>query len=495
MKKPEISVVSSTYNRSEKFLPRAIKSVLNQNFQNFELIIVDDASDDNTPEVVKSFQEKDKRIQYIRRKENFGCDTRPKNDGIRAARADLVAFLDDDNAFRPDHLSALKKILDRNPYLALVYGDRWVIPTKKMKKEGHKEGVGVYSEFNPFSLKTRNYIDTSDVLVRKEALLEVGGFDENIRKFIDWNLWWRLVKSGKRFKRVSVVITDYHLHDGMKSARVKEGEFNPSTGFFEPTFDPNECLIHSGAIGKVPKPKIAFFTLTFNRLEYTKKMFKSIHKTTKYPFDHYVVDNGSTDGTKKYLKELKKKGWIKEIIFNKENAGIPYSSNQALDAINPEKYTYIMKVDNDALFKTKGWLEAMMSIYERNEMLCLSPYIEGLAGMPGGTPRMVYGNLAGEFLGMVEHLGGIVTIAPSKVYLDWRWPEGAFMQGGNDVIFCAYVQKFGYQLAYLENYKVEHVEGTIGQENRYPDYFKNKEHLRRKRYDAEEKKETKKEKD
>jgi len=481
--RPEISIITSTYNRARKFLPRAIKSVLGQGFTNWEYLIIDDASSDNTHKVVKEFQKKDQRIRYIRRKKNFGNDTRPKNQGIKLSRAPLISFLDDDNAFRPDHLFSLKNVLDKNRQFSAVYGDRWVHPSEKMKEEeGMKEGIGVYSEFNPFILKQKNFIDTSDVLVRKKALLEVGGFDEKLKKFIDWNLWWRMVKAGKLFKRVAVIITDYYLHDDMKSVRIKEGQFNPTTGLFIPTFDHDECLIHCGAIGKPKDPKVAIFTLAQNRLDYTKQMFESIRETTTYPFDHYVVNNGSTDGTKEYLLELKKKGLIEKIIFNKENRGIPYASNQALDLLEPEKYDFIIKVDNDAKFKTKGWLTAMLEIYKRNRMMCLSPYIEGLAGMPGGTPRMVYGTCAGEFLGMVEHLGGIVTIAPSRVYWDWRWPVSAFMQGGNDVLFSSYVQRLGYQMAYLENHKVEHSEGTRAQELRYPDYFKEKEHLRRTRW-------------
>jgi hypothetical protein len=123
-----------------------------------------------------------------------------------------------------------------------------------------------------------------------------------------------------------------------------------------------------------------------------------------------------------------------------------------------------------------------MDIYKRTQMFCLSPYIEGLVGMPGGTPREAYGMVSDKFLGMVSHLGGIFTISPSKVYWDWRWPTQAFMQGGNDVIFSIYVQKLGYQMAYVENHRVEHYEGTLGQEKKFPDYFKAKEKLRKTRY-------------
>ncbi len=503
--KPGVSVIMSTHNRAKDFLPKAIESVLNQAYLDFELIIIDDASTDNTKEVVESYQKKDSRVRYLRLDENFGCDTRPKNIGIQAALADWVAFLDDDCQFRPDHLAVLKKTLDRNPGIHFVYGDRWIVPTEKMQKEGMKPQVGVYSEFDPFLLMSKNYIDTSDVMVRRDDLLAVGGFDEKIRKFIDWNLWVRLAKRGKLFKRVSFIITDYYLHDQMKSVLNKEGQFNPVTGLFTPTFDPINCEIHCGSIGKPVPQKVGIFTLLFNRLFYTQQMFQSILDTVRHPIDKWVlVDQGSNDGTvdwvkrfakennipleivgeKKFEPKGKNKSPIKRLflILNKENTGIPYASNQALDLMDPQTVDYIAKIDNDAKFLTKGWLEGMMDIYTRNEMMCLSPYIEGLVAMPGAMPRMVYGTIGDEFLGMVTHLGGICTMSPAKIYYTWRWPASSFMQGGNDVLFCSYAQRLGYQLAFMENHRVLHNEGTGQQEKRYPEYFKNKEILRRSRY-------------
>jgi glycosyltransferase involved in cell wall biosynthesis len=100
-----VSVITPTYNRKE-LLSRAIKSLLKQTYTNFESIVVDDASSDNTKEVVKSFT--DERINYIRLPKNKGA-LGAKNEGIKKARGEIITFLDNDDEFLPD---ALEKIVD-----------------------------------------------------------------------------------------------------------------------------------------------------------------------------------------------------------------------------------------------------------------------------------------------------------------------------------------------------------------------------------------------
>ena len=107
MKRPKISVVVTTFERPKR-LRKALKSVKNQTFKDWECIIVDDGSKDETPDVCAEFLE-DKRFRCIQRKKNFGQHTRPKNEGTKAAKADLIAYLDDDNEYYPEHLDVLYK--------------------------------------------------------------------------------------------------------------------------------------------------------------------------------------------------------------------------------------------------------------------------------------------------------------------------------------------------------------------------------------------------
>src|SRR3989344_2456358 len=97
-----ISIIIPTYNRA-KLLRRAIESVLKQTFQDFELLVVDDGSTDNTNEVVMEYASKDKRVFYISQ-ENSGGASRPKNTGIKTARGEYIAILDSDDEWMQNKL-------------------------------------------------------------------------------------------------------------------------------------------------------------------------------------------------------------------------------------------------------------------------------------------------------------------------------------------------------------------------------------------------------
>ena len=462
----KISVILTTFNRAYK-LKRAVKSVLNQTFTDWELIIVDDCSNDKTQKYCEKMVKKDDRIKYIRRESNFGQHTSPKNQGTQAATTDLIAYLDDDNEYLRDHLQVLYKYIGGND---VVYGDRWLIDDSGK----HKKMKGISNEFDAMFLSKINYIDTSDVLIRKECIDKVGGWDESLPKFADWNLWIRLAKSGCSFKRVPIIITDYHIHAGCNQFKTKTGV--DSDGNILPTFSPDHCKIFPDktSYGKRPKLKVAIFTLTMNRLDYTKRMYKSMKENAGYEFDWFVIDNGSTDGTPFWLKD---KGSIREF---KKNKGISKASNEALNMMG-DKYDVIIKVDNDCLFLTDNWLSEVVDTYERQQQFVISPRVEGLRDSPGGVPRTQYVYVGEQFFGLAPHLGGICEAAPAKIYKDFRWDEEDFLHGDQDYIFSQYAIKAGYILAYNENIIVEHMEGS-SQIKKYPEYFEARKKQKTTRY-------------
>lgn len=449
---PKISVIISTHNRKDK-LKRAIDSVLNQSFQDFEIIVSDDKSLDGTRELIKEMQGNDSRLKYTRLSCNFGNHSKPKNEGIKISTGEYIAFLDDDNSYRPDHLQILYKEMERDSSIDVVYGDRMIV------KDGKNMGIGVFSDFDPFLLLRKNYIDTSDSLIKREAIEYIGGFDESHKRMLDWNLYVRLAKSGYRFKRVNQIITDYEIHDGQLSNE-KEDKM----------FDPIDCKIVLPYLGKeLLDPKVAVFSITYNRLEYSKKCFQSLLDTAGYSFDHFIIDNGSTDGTEKWLDEYP----CKFFRLNGDNRGISIASNQALEAIG-DGYDIIIKIDNDCLFKNKGWMSKMVELWKSNHMMALSCYVQGLRDNPGGAPRMDYGMINGEVIGLTHHIGGICCFASSKAYDNFRWDEYSTLHGVQDLEFSQHLLKNGYGMGYLENWYCEHIDGTDGQEDKYPDYFKNR---------------------
>jgi len=458
----------STYNRPEK-LKRAIESVINQTYKDWELIVVHDGKKEGEPVY---FQRYAAQIQhfYI---DHFGNDTKPKNTGILKSTGDYIAFLDDDNEYKPEHLAILAKAAEQNPDIDVLYGDRLIVSDDE---KDFTPQVGIASNFDAGLLFERNYIDTSDVLIKREALFLVGGWDERYRKYVDWNLWIRMTKAGLKFLHIPKLITLYHIHKQMKSLQVKDkvgqrpfGDTEP-TKVFTPEWDGYELEIVLPYLGEKPLPKVAIFTLTMNRLEYTKVMYESLRKSG-YPFDWYVIDQGSTDETVSWLTSLKDK--TIHLTQLKENIGISKGSNLALNQIG-DKYDFVLKIDNDAELLTNDWLLKLLRIFEAHWQIILSPYVEGLEENIGGSPRLAYRQLRSHLVGVTPHIGGLFVMAHKSAYKDFRWDEKDFLHGMQDLVFSREIQKKGYLVAYVEDMRVAHQKGTLGQKKEYPEYFKHR---------------------
>ena len=186
---PIVSIIIPTYNRTD-LISRAISSVLNQTFKNFEVIIIDDGSTDNTENVVKSFN--DSRIKYIKNKKNVGAAV-TRNIGIKAAKGKFIAFQDSDDEWLPEKLKRQVKVLAACQENNVIYTGFWRIKDKKktyipLSRVKQKEG-SIHKE-----LLKGNFISTQTILAKKECFEKVGVFDENLPRFQDWELVLRLSK-------------------------------------------------------------------------------------------------------------------------------------------------------------------------------------------------------------------------------------------------------------------------------------------------------------
>lgn len=206
---PKISVIIPTYNRAH-YIRFAIRSVLNQTFSDFELIIVDDGSIDNTRWIVNSF--KDERIIYLPREVNKG-PAAARNAGIKSSKGTLIAFLDDDDEGLPEKLECQVKVMEGNPEVGLVYAGYLKVDDKGKiinKINTTKKQCSFYDliQQNPIMLGT--------VIVRRECFERVGLFDEDLYGTEDWDMWIRISKHFL-FKSVNRPLTKYRVHKGMIS--------------------------------------------------------------------------------------------------------------------------------------------------------------------------------------------------------------------------------------------------------------------------------------
>lgn len=226
------------------------------------------------------------------------------------------------------------------------------------------------------------------------------------------------------------------------------------------------------------KPKIAIFTLCRDRLEYTKKTFEEMRKTAGIKFDHFVLNNGSTDDTDKWLKENEK--LFKKVIYSPDNKGIWVGINILLRETNFfEGYEFVCKVDNDVEFfndsRSKDWLLKLykISMSALGEEWILSPYIGGLGRRTGGAPRTGIDLIQRQKISTSMHVGGICLFTPQKAYSEFM-PETMAISMGWDVFFCSKLRGQSYRCGYIEDIIIKHRDGTVGQEEKNKDYYNRK---------------------
>jgi len=181
-----VSVVIPTYNRSD-YLAQALDSVLVQTFVPEEVIVVDDGSTDDTPAVLQSYGD---RILALRQ-ENSGAAA-ARNRGIARARGEWVAFLDADDMWEPQALEALVQAIPEYPDAGLItFRGRVVTPAGRRTEKI----LGTQSPGPDFTSESFLREDSGGVLtpmVRREILMEAGGYDESLRTAHDCDLWLRL---------------------------------------------------------------------------------------------------------------------------------------------------------------------------------------------------------------------------------------------------------------------------------------------------------------
>lgn len=186
---PKVSVIIPTFNRAT-FLKCAIESVLNQTYNDFEAVVVDDNSSDHTHKVVESFR--DSRIKYHRHDENKGPSA-ARNTAILTSTGDYIAFLDDDDTWFRNKLEKQIELLDRSHQdICGVYSNRIVLDKATNRVISSKPKSDKLKGNLLSQLLIGSPIHTSTVMLRKKCLDEVGLFDETMSYMEDRDLWIRL---------------------------------------------------------------------------------------------------------------------------------------------------------------------------------------------------------------------------------------------------------------------------------------------------------------
>ena len=219
MEKPFFSVVIPTYNH-EVFLEKAVKSVLNQTFSDYEIIIIDNYSNDNTENLIKNLN--NKNIKFIKNR-NHGIIAKSRNIGIEQSKSEWIAFLDSDDIWRQEKLKVLFNFIKKhNNYDVICNNELWVY------KNNNKTKVSKYgpykNNFYKTLLKYGSCISTSASLVRKKYLLDNKIFfseEKNFAPYEDYDFWMRIAKNNGKFKFLKEVLGEHLFHQESWSEKNK----------------------------------------------------------------------------------------------------------------------------------------------------------------------------------------------------------------------------------------------------------------------------------
>jgi glycosyltransferase involved in cell wall biosynthesis len=212
-----ISAVIPVRNR-ETLVARAIESVIAQSLPVDELVVVDDASTDDTARVVEGYADKVRALKLMRLKENVG-GAKARNVGIEAAKGDLIAFLDSDDVWYADKLLKQAREFEGRP-------DRVAAYCGVVMRWGDKEFRFRSIPPNPILTQADLYhasviVTMSCALVSRQALLEIGGFDASLPSCQDWDLYLRLSDRGSTAV-IQEDLVEYWRHTGERISRNRQ---------------------------------------------------------------------------------------------------------------------------------------------------------------------------------------------------------------------------------------------------------------------------------
>lgn len=226
---PAVSVILSTYNRCRKegacesLLKRAIQSILNQTFKNFELILIDDCSIDGTEEYCKEVALKDPRVHFYHFKKNSGLPAIRYNFGISQSKSPYLTFMFDDDEWNLTALEDLYAAMQKAPkHCGMAYGLADIYYGNDRNKPALLGETWGWRKID-----TYNFIANLSVIVKREAIDLVGGYDEDpvFSRICDWDLWWRI---GRKFRVVRIEkkigILNSQLSDSIELNRVFDPE-------------------------------------------------------------------------------------------------------------------------------------------------------------------------------------------------------------------------------------------------------------------------------
>ena len=476
--RPKISIITPVLNTREEWLRSSIESVLHQIYDNWELCIADDGSDQpHIRETLNCYQQKDARIKVKYLNENQGVSG-ASNEALAMASGEFIGFLDHDDQLLSNALYEVVLMLNRNASADFIYSDEILIS---------KRGKPVFAYFRPdFSLDymlSHCYI-VHFVVIRASILKKIGGFRAEFKVSQDYDLFLRVLSQTRNVLHIPKILYRWRQYESstghllkervMESSRRALQDFADREGIKGVVLSTKNFNFFRLKRDILDRPKISIIIPTKDRIDLLKRCIESIQNRSSYDnYEIIIVDNMSQEEeTAAYLDGLGKSYRI--IKFN-EKFNYSKLNNYAAEFARGE---HLLFLNNDIEVLNSDWLEAMLEQSQRDEIGCVGAKLlypdrkiqhVGVVVGWGGRAEHIYKWLHSNDIGYMGHFVSIrnysaVTAAcmmlRKSIFNEVGGFDERFEIGFGDVDLCLRVRELGYENLFTPYAELLHYESA-----------------------------------
>ncbi|MCP5325080.1 MAG: glycosyltransferase family 2 protein [Oceanospirillaceae bacterium] len=497
------SVVVPVFNTPVALLKACVDSVLGQTYPNWQLILVDDASDKAaTRDYLSTLEDSDSRIKVLIRSQN-GHISEATNTGIRAASGDFVAFLDHDDTLAPQALNELAQCITDHPDVKFIYSDEDLI-----SESGERIAPHFKSDWNPDLLLCHNYV-THLSCYRADVLKALGGLRKGVEGAQDYDLVLRTLSYIKPefIQHIPKVLYHWRMVEGStalsadaKSYATEAGLKALSDYFLRAAVNVDVTHHKTDNFYRVrwplpdADPLVSVIIPTRDGLEVLKPCLDSLARTVAYPtLEVVIVDNHSvTPAAITYFMALAANGLHREgnadigvqIVRDEGDFNFSRLMNVGAEASSGE---YLLLLNNDIEAIQDGWLEEMLAHASRPDIGCVGAkllypdmtiqhagVILGLGGYAAHSHRGIGRHESGYFCRaqVTQNLSAVTAaclMVRAGVYRSVSGFDESFAVAYNDVDFCLRVQETGLRNLYTPYAELIHHESKTRGEDITPE--------------------------
>ena len=400
--RPKISIIMPVYNVEKIWLKKAVKSVFDQIYKNWELCIVDDASTEKHIKRILSKYIKNEKVKMKFLKKNIGI-SEASNEALSLATGEFVGFLDDDDELSIDALFEIVKLLNNSPHADLIYSDE-----DKLNSEGKRVEPFFKPDWSPDLLLSYNYICHFSVY-RRKIINEIEGFRKGFEGSQDYDLLLRFTEKTNKIYHIPKILYHWRKLEGSTASTHKEKIAHIENsikaiqdamnrrrveGVVEKGINFNQFESYRVRRKLRNTPLVSIIIPTKDMVSFLQKNLKSIEEKTEYNnYEIIIIDNQSMKKeTRAFFSAVSKTGNINVIKYKDE-----YNFSKINNfAVSQAKGSHILFLNNDTEVISSGWMTSMLEHSMREEV--------GAVGA-----KLVYPDNTIQHAGTILGLGGVAA--------------------------------------------------------------------------------------